>query len=44
MVEENAAFGMTKFTIPGLKVFGRVVFDLVLPDGLKAWIGFVTWC
>jgi hypothetical protein len=44
MVEANAGFSMTKFTIPGLKVFGRVVFDLVLLDGLKTWIGFVTWC
>lgn len=44
MVEANAGFSMTKFTIPGLKVFGRVVFDLVLLDGLKTWIGFVAWC
>jgi hypothetical protein len=44
MVEANAGFSMTKFTIPGLKVFGRVVFDWVLLDGLKTWIGFVAWC
>ena len=43
MVEANVGFSMTKFTIPVLKVFGRVVFDLVLLDGLKTWIGFVTW-
>ena len=43
MVEAKAVFSMAKFTIPWLKVFGRVVFDLVLLNGLKAWIGFVTW-